>query len=161
MMKRLFTLLLSTLFCASGWSQNDSINDHKGAVHFNLATTHIYRTMNIGYESPRLLKIGEKHQWRLSGDLGLWQARLYNPNIGTRCGMDLIYLLGSEKHFLELNAGLGLHLDAGLKGQLLNYIGILPNGFIGYRFEGINNPLFVKAGLGWYEFLQVGIGYRF
>lgn len=154
-------------FCFFGllitsWGQDEAPNPPKhGSIQLNLGTTHVYRTANLGYETPTLFAVNKRHHFRLALDGGIWQARLFNPNLGVRIGADLIYSFGKERHFLEINAGIGIHLDKGLKGLPLNYIGTLPAGYLGYRFESAKNPFLFKAGLGWYEFLQLGLGYRF
>ena len=154
-------------FCFFGlmmnsWGQDEVPNPPKhGSIQLNFGTTHVYRTVDLGYETPTLFNINERHHFRVSLDGGIWQARLFNTNIGGRFGLDLVYLFGKERHFLEMNAGMGFHLDKGLKGLPLNYIGTLPAGYLGYRYESLANRFIFKAGFGWYEFLQLGVGYRF
>jgi hypothetical protein len=151
-----FLLLFATVCDA----QDDS-ERRFGAVQLTAGTLHVYRVLNIGYESPTLLQLGLKHQFRLSLNGGVWHARLYNSTIGPQLNANITYLFGAKSHKLEFGGGLTSHFIKGLKGQAAQYIAILPKAFLGYRYEKPNGRLFFKGGIGWYEAVQVGVGFRF
>ncbi len=149
------------LFCVLNSSAQDESTKSFGSVQLNAGTLHVYRILSIGYESPTLFKLGEKHQFRLAANGGLWHARLYNSTVGTQFNSNITYLFGKKSHKLELGAGITSHFKRGLKNQSLQYIAMLPKAFLGYRYEKNNGRLFFKGGIGWYEAVQIGMGFRF
>ncbi|NOQ73504.1 MAG: hypothetical protein GQ574_15975 [Crocinitomix sp.] len=159
----LFSILFATYSNAQDQSDSDKTNHSQrfGSIQLNAGTLHVYRTLSIGYESPTLLQLGDKHQFRLAVNGGLWHARLYNSTVGTQFNSNVTYLFGGKPHKLEIGVGITSHFAKGLKGQTLAYIASLPNTFLGYRYEKSNGRLFFKGGLGWYEAVQVGLGFRF
>lgn len=154
-------IILFMSLCFTPLLANSQENKAFGAIQLSTGTLHVYRVLNLGYESPTLLQLGTKHQFRLAANAGLWQARLYNTNLGSQTNANLIYLFGGNAHKLEVNAGLTVHFDKGLKGQFLTHIGTLPKFYLGYRFEKTEQHLYYKVGMGWYEAVQLGIGWRF
>ncbi len=150
-------ILLAAFFS----SAQDEVTKSYGSVQLNAGTLHVYRVLSIGYESPTLFKLGDKHQFRLAANGGLWHARLYNSTVGTQFNSNVTYLLGGKSHKLELGAGITGHFKRGLKNQPLQYIALLPKAFLGYRYEKNNGRLFFKGGIGWYEAVQIGMGFRF
>jgi len=137
--------------------EKDPVN--KGAIQISAGTLYFYRVASIGYESPSLVQLRSKHTFKFSVNTGLWNARLSAPNTGTQINANLIYVFGEKAHKLEMDLGFTSHFDKGLKGQYFSYIATLPKFFLGYRYE--QRKLYYKLGLGWYEALQVGIGYKF
>lgn len=52
------------------------------------------------------------------------------------------------------------HFDKGLKGQSITYFGALYRPFLGYRWQNPDRKIMAKIGVGWYEVVQFGIGFK-
>lgn len=160
-MKLNLIILLSVLLGTTSIHAEEEPTSGNGAIYAHVGTIHVYRTINLGYESPTLYQFGGRHQFRLLGDIGFWHARLFNVNWGVKSSIGMVYLFGAKASKLEINGGASFHFDEGLKGQLLGYMGTLPKIFLGYRYEKPEGRFFFKAGIGWHEAVQLGCGLRF
>lgn len=130
----------------------------KGNVNLHIGTIIYYNTFSLGYESKSLLK-SNRHQLRTNVRLGMWTSSIFDKNKGSLTSLGGTYLFGN-KHYIEFSSEVVFHFDRGLKGQTLSYIGTTYRPFLGYRWENPERKILTRIGFGWYEVVQIGIGYK-
>lgn len=156
----IFTItLILVLFSKNIYAQSESSD--KGNLNIHFGTLVVYNTYSIGYESFDLIKKIEKHQFRPVIRIGGWNSSFINKNSGILSSFGVSYLFGKRNHYFEHSSEVISHFDKGLKGQPIVYIASLYRLYFGYRYQPNNKKIIVKIGIGWKEFIQVGLGYRF
>lgn len=153
-MSKITPTIISLFFCTTLFSQMKE----RGNVNLHFGSLAVYSTYSVGYESPYLLS-KDKHHLTMNMRLGGWSASVLNKNNGSLTSVGGTYLFGN-KHCLEFSSDLVFHFDKGLKGQPLTYIGTTYRPFLGYRWQNPENRFLARFGVGWYEIIQFGIGFK-
>lgn len=146
-------------FCISQSDDKNPINNH--TLTIELGNTIIYGTLSLNYESIDFLKNSDKHIAKFSVGAGRWSSDLWESNVGFQFNSNLIYLYGANSHHFEADLGLTYLFDNGLEKSKYAYISTIPNVFLGYRFQKPTKHFMFKIGAGWYELIQLGLGYSF
>jgi len=153
----LLALLISTTLFAQG--QKDTTNYTRNSnFNLELGTMLRYSSGAINYESESQFK-SDKHFLKFAFGGGIWVASIYdNSNFGLLANVNSIYLYGKKAHHFEANLGLSFQFSKNNKDELA-YQNIIPNFFLGYRYQGKGERVMFKAGIGAIEVFQIGIGY--
>jgi hypothetical protein len=153
----------NSIYCQENLSVENS--QLKNSLHGSLGYCILGGTINAGYSRF----IGESNYKFFTsywigidgGAFAFWEDNWRYMNL------DLTALTGSGKNHVELSAGIIRLKDMySYEGRLPDdpvsyWISYLPCGSLGYRLQKPNRGFFFKAGIGFPEFLHVGIGTRF
>lgn len=153
-LRLIIAFLLINDLCKNGYTQSPD----RGSITLHAGSLFYYNTYSLGYESPALWSKNQ-HQVRINGRVGGWSAFIIQKNKGILTSIGGTYLLGT-KHCLEISSEVVFHFDKSLKGQSVSYIGALYRPFLGYRWQNPDRKIATRIGVGWYEIIQFGIGFR-
>jgi len=160
---KIITLLI-LLFCAAlpSFSQADSLTRDvdKGNINLQLGTVGVYSSYSIGYEFKDLFPKSEKHALRPQIGIGAWTAVFITANNGLQNYFSVSYLYGKGNHLFEHNSALVMIYDEDLTTDKMRLSTFVYRGFLGYRYQPKEKHIILKVGVGFYEVLQVGIGWR-
>lgn len=116
-------------------------------------------SINVGYE--RIIHSSGKNTFTLSGDYGRW-AMLFDK--GDLVSLSGNYFRGKGAHHFEMDLGavLLVHYDLyyGNRKQF-DHFTVLPDLFLGYRYQKPSGRLMFKAGTGFPGLLTAGLGVAF
>ena len=138
--------------------QKDTTNYiHFSNFNLELGTSLIYSSAVVNYETESILKFSN-HTLKFNFGGGTWVASIFTTNFGFLVNANLIYLYGTKAHFFELDLGASAHFSKGTNTEY-GFQNVLPNLFLGYRYQGVGEKVMFKAGIGAIELFQIGIGY--
>lgn len=146
-------IFLSPVIAQSGGASCSSVQLQGGTSIF-------YSRFHLKAETSSLVSIKDKHHFKLTAGAGLFSMSFTSTTRGYLVLVQPTYILGANKHHLEVAAGISWHFHNKLEGGGISYLGLLPSGFLGYRYQNPEKPTFFKIGVGGLDMLQVGIGVR-
>ena len=146
-------LLILVIILISSFAQN-------GALTIQGGTSLFYSDFMLKYENFDMLANANKNKLKPYVSAGMWRANLFSKNNGATLSSGLLYLHGSEKNFLQIELGAQLFMDRGTAPNNISFIAVLPDLFVGYRFENSGNPFLFNVGLGFPSVVNFGIGLK-
>ncbi len=156
-MKNIISTLL-ILCCTFSNAQSSGISSQ--SVQVQAGTTIFYNQFSLRYESKSFYSIKEKHHFKIAATTGLFNLSFTSTTKGYLFAIQPTYLLGGGKHHLELSFGAAVYYHNKLEKGGISYLGALPSGFVGYRYQNPEKRFLFKIGTGGLDILQAGFGIR-
>jgi len=156
-MKNSITSLL-LLCCALSRAQSSGISNQ--SIQVQGGTTIFYNQLSLRYESQTIYSLNENHHFKIAASAGLFNLSFSSTTKGYLFTLQPTYLLGDGKHHLEVSFGAAIYYHTKLEKGGISYLGALPCGFVGYRYQNPENRFLLKIGTGGLDILQAGFGIR-